>query len=133
MARPEIHAESSARHFGGVAADYLDLHEFMDSSKVAFCDNRHRAMTHNSWFVRSVVPRVFGAARTNSDGRTYSTVEAAERHVAEDFGGYVPGVADYLSEMQMADWMNGPPAQAPSQAKVNAWRRARNRNRNIFD
>lgn len=131
MARPEIHAESSARRFGGVASDYLDLHLFLDSTKAAFADNRHRCLTHNSWFVREVIPRVFGLTRTNSDGRQYSTVEAAEQHVAEDFGGYVPAAADYLSCLQMQDWMNGPPAQAPSQALVNAWRRQRSEERTL--
>lgn len=33
---PYIHAELSAKRFGGVPEDYLDIHELMDSSKAAF-------------------------------------------------------------------------------------------------
>lgn len=59
MAHPITHAESSARRYGGVPEDYLEIHDFMDSSKAAFPDNRHRALTHTSWFI-FVVERVFG-------------------------------------------------------------------------
>lgn len=59
MAKPWIHAESSARKFGGRPEEYLPIHDFMDSSKAVFPDNRHRALTHNSWFI-FVVEKVFG-------------------------------------------------------------------------
>lgn len=59
MAKPIVHARSSARRFGGVAEDYLEIHDLMDSSKSAFPDNRHRALTHNSWFF-FIVERIFG-------------------------------------------------------------------------
>ena len=48
MAKADIHSESSAKKFGGKAEDYLEVHEFMDSSK-AFCsDNRHRTLFHST-------------------------------------------------------------------------------------
>lgn len=59
MAHPVTHAESSARRFGGVPEDYLEIHDLMDSSKSAFPDNRHRALTHNNWFF-FVVEKIFG-------------------------------------------------------------------------
>lgn len=59
MAKPWKHAESSAKRFGGTPEDYIELHDFMDSSKEVFPDNRHRALTHNSWFI-FVVEKVFG-------------------------------------------------------------------------
>ena len=46
--KPIIHAESSARKFGGQPEDYLEIHNFMDSSKSVIADNRHRALTHNT-------------------------------------------------------------------------------------
>lgn len=55
MAKPYIHAESSARRFGGVPKDYLEIHNIMDSSKAVFADNRHRALTHNSWFIGHIL------------------------------------------------------------------------------
>lgn len=50
MAKPYIHAISSAKRFGGKPEDYIEIHNLMDSSKGAIPDNRHRALTHNSWF-----------------------------------------------------------------------------------
>ena len=48
MAKSDIHANSSARKFGGTPSDYIEIHEMIDSSK-AFCsDNRHRVMFHHS-------------------------------------------------------------------------------------
>ena len=40
MAKPWIHAVSSAKRFGGVPDDYLAIHEFMDSSKSTIADMR---------------------------------------------------------------------------------------------
>lgn len=119
MGKPMVHARSSAAKWGGTPEDYLDIHEFMDSSKGAFSDNRHRALTHNSWFVREVIERVFGHERTNSDGRRYSTREIAEQHCIEDFGGYIPTAQDFLGNMAFQGWMGGGAKErAPSQARV---------------
>lgn len=51
MSKPMLHAISSAKKKGGVPEDYLPIHQFMDSSKSTFADNRHRALTHNAWFI----------------------------------------------------------------------------------
>lgn len=59
MSHPLIHAKSSARRFGGIPEDYLEIHDLLDSSKSAFPDNRHRALTHNNWFF-FIVERIFG-------------------------------------------------------------------------
>lgn len=59
MAKPIVHARSSARRFGGQPEDYLAIHDLLDSSKAVFPDNRHRALTHNSWFF-FIVERIFG-------------------------------------------------------------------------
>lgn len=107
MAKPYIHALSSARKHGGVPEDYLEIHNFMDSSKAAMPDNRHRALTHNSWFIGFVLEKVFGTTKTNSEGKVYSVRDIAEEHVLEDFGGrFIPSVPDYLAEMEFKDWMN---------------------------
>jgi hypothetical protein len=46
--KADVHAESSAKKFGGEAGDYQELHEFMDSSKAFLGDNRHRALFHST-------------------------------------------------------------------------------------
>jgi len=91
MAKPLIHAQSSARKFGGQPEDYLEIHDFLDSSKAVFPDNRHRALTHNSWFI-FVVERVFGHTITiktdlpcdNCDGTAATDPMGGQQKVFED-------------------------------------------------
>ena len=108
MSKPFIHAQSSVRRFGGQVSDYLEIHNFMDSSKSVMADNRHRALTHNTWFIATVIERVFGVTIINSDGKEISVRSVAEQHVLEDFGGnFIPTAQDYLQEMDYREWMNG--------------------------
>ena len=106
MAAPQVHAENSALKFGGKAEDYLDIHQFMDSSKSSFSDARHRTVTHNIWFCVNVIPKIFGEQRKNSDKKKYSTKDIAKMHCVEDMG-YVPTIQDYLENMEITDWMKG--------------------------
>lgn len=104
--KPWLHAKSSAQKFGGKSEDYLDIHNFMDSSKAHVPDMRHRAILHSS-FGCFIVEQVFGVTRTNSDGKEYSTRDIAEQHCLEDLG-RIPTVQDYLEGMPMYDWLGGP-------------------------
>lgn len=107
MSKPVVHAASSARRYGGVPEDYLPIHDFMDSSKGAIGDNRHRALTHTTWFLSNVIERVFGHTIVNSNGRQVSTRQIAEDHVLEDYGGrFIPTVQDFFAGMEYASWMN---------------------------
>lgn len=62
MSKAIIHAISSSKRFGGLPEDYLPIHDFMDSSKSVIADNRHRVLTHQSWFIGVDGPleRAFG-------------------------------------------------------------------------
>lgn len=42
------HARISAKKYGGAPQDYQELHDFIDSSKAALGDVRHRALLHNT-------------------------------------------------------------------------------------
>ncbi len=146
MSKPIIHARSSAKKFGGVPEDYLPIHDLMDSSKAVFPDNRHRALTHNSWFF-FVVEKVFGHeirltctfclspdirsshqkdhyARCDKCGdSTYrgkaSVRDVCEQHVLEDFGGkYIPTPGDYLEGMEFKEWMNNGISGAPTSHRL---------------
>ena len=125
MAKPWIHAESSARKFGGKPEDYIEIHNLMDSSKAAFADNRHRALTHNAWFIGTILERIFGVTFENSDGKTVSVRDIGEQHVLEDYGNrYIPTAQDFLAEMNFRNWMNnGLNAAPPSNAIINQERR----------
>ena len=119
MSKPWIHALSSARKFGGKPEDYLDIHNLMDSSKAAIADNRHRALTHNSWFVGTILEQIFGVVRDNSDGKKYSVRDIGEQHVLEDFKGkFIPSPQDYLAEIEFKDWMQNGRGVPPSFSKL---------------
>lgn len=121
MSKPYIHALSSARRFGGTPEDYMDIHNLMDSSKSAIADNRHRALTHNAWFIGFVLEAVFGSTRVNGDDRTYSVRDIGEQHVLEDFQGkFIPTAQDYLSEIEFKDWMQNGHGVPSSYVKVAA-------------
>lgn len=132
MAKPIIHANSSARKFGGKPEDYIEIHMFMDSSKSACPDNRHRALTHNSWFLVNVLERVKFTNScqptsdnrfptiTNSDGKIISVRDIGEQHCLEDFGNrFIPTVQDYFEGMKMELWMNnGAKGTYPTSHKI---------------
>lgn len=119
MSKPYIHALSSVKRHGGVVEDYIEIHNFMDSSKSAIADNRHRALTHNSWFLSVVLERVFGVTITNSDGKVISVRTIGEEHVQEDFGNrFIPSAQDYLQEIEFKPWMQNGLGSPPSFAKV---------------
>lgn len=119
MSKPYIHSVSSAKKFGGVPEDYLDIHNLMDSSKSAMADVRHRTLTHNAWFIGDVVEKVYGSVRTNSDGKVYSVRDIAEQHVLEDYGmRFIPTVQDFLALIPVQDWMNNGKGEGPPSIKL---------------
>jgi len=124
MSKPWLHSLSSARKFGGKPEDYMPIHNLMDSSKGAMPDSRHRALTHNSWFIAPDGPLelIFGVVLKNSDGRDVSVRDIGEQHILEDFGNrFIPTVQDYLGEMEYKVWMNnGSQGSPPSHQKIDA-------------
>lgn len=123
MSKPLLHAKSSARKHGGKWEDYIDIHEFMDSSKSVIADGRHRALSHNTWFISFVIPKIFGEVRVNSDDKEYSVRDICEEHCAEDFRGFVPAASDYLVSMPLEGWMNNGAGTPPP--SVQAYRTTR--------
>jgi hypothetical protein len=120
MSKPIYHAISAAKKWGGKPEDYIDIHNFMDSSKGALPDNRHRALTHNSWFISVVIEKVFGVSFVNSEGKVISTRDVAELHVLQDYNmKYIPTAQDFLQNMAWQEWMdNGKKGFPPSHAKI---------------
>lgn len=119
MSKPYIHAQSSAKKFGGTFEDYLDIHEFLDSSKAVISDNRHRALTHNSWFISVVIPSVFGEVfARKSDGVIISSRDVAELHVLEDYRKrFIPSAHDFLSKIPFENWMQNGEKGSPESYK----------------
>ena len=103
--KPLLHANLSVKKYGGVVEDYLPIHEFIDSSKIAVPDVRHRAMLHSAWGIY-MAERVFGTYMENKDGKRFSVRDIAEEHVIQDLG-FIPTMEDWLKEMPIKGWMSG--------------------------
>ncbi len=125
MSKPYIHAQSSAKRYGGTPEDYLDIHNWFDATKSIIADNRHRALRHHAEGI-FLCEQIFGFTRVNSAGCTYSVRDIGEQHVLEDFGGkFIPTAQDYLQELTFQDWMNNGKGAPPSFAKINEHRKAK--------
>jgi hypothetical protein len=135
MAHSHYHAVSSARRYGGVAEDYLPLHNFLDSSKASWADQRHRAVLHHAFGVfvaeqvigqqeevrllRAALARVPRWAQRLLGLRIPATTpvtlevtggkQVPIRLVAEQHiiedCGFVPSVEDYLQAVPREKWI----------------------------
>jgi hypothetical protein len=114
MAHPCSHAESSARRFGGVAEDYIAIHNWFDATKELVADFRHRALRHHTQGIFEC-ERVFGLTITNSDGKKVPVRVIAEQHIKEDFGGFIPTPQDWLKAIPRESWMQPNPAYSRAQ------------------
>ncbi len=61
--KPQIHSKNSAHKFGGQESDYIQIHNFFDSTKAHEASMRHRAIYHNSFGIFQA-ERLFGYPRT---------------------------------------------------------------------
>ena len=103
--KPYLHGRIHAKKYGGTPEDYADIDDFIDSSKAAVPDVRHRAILHSA-FGCFVVERTFGRTRINSDGKEYSPRDVAEDHILQDLG-FIPTMEQYLNNMTVQPWMSG--------------------------
>jgi len=105
MAHPLEHARSSARRFGGVAGDYLRIHQWFDESKAIIADVRHRALRHHAEGI-FLVERIFGVTIQNSQGKDVPVRYIGEQHVREDLG-RIPSFQDWANNIKLEPWMYG--------------------------
>ena len=103
--KPLIHAKSSVRKYGGAIEDYLPIHNWMDSTKSAYADLRHRAILHSAFGIY-LAEQVFGVYIKNAQGKDVSVRDVAEDHVIEDLG-FIPSMENYLQNMTIQPWMSG--------------------------
>jgi hypothetical protein len=107
MANPLIHSQSSVKRWGGNVSDYIQIHELIDSPKATMNNNASRALTHNTWFAYTIIPKIFGYNIKNSDGKSVDTVDIAMLHILEDFKmRFLPTPQDYLKHLQVQSWMS---------------------------
>jgi hypothetical protein len=105
MSNPLVHAERSAKRWGGKAEDYLAIHQWFDATKAHLPDNRHRMILHNGFGIM-LAEQVFGLAITNSDSKRVFVREIGQQHILEDLG-WVPSLAECLQELPLRLWMAG--------------------------
>ena len=118
MPKPHIHSDYDVKKYGGVASDYNHIHELLDSSKATIADGRHRALTHNAWFIGTILPRIFGETFVNSDGKTVSTRDIGENHCMMDYGWkFIPSAQDWLEGIPWQDWHNNGRGEPPPSAR----------------
>ena len=108
--KPLDHAHLSVKRYGGRYEDYVDIHEFLDMTKAAHPDMRHRAILHNSMGPYIAV-RVFGGYIENSGGRVCDVRQIVEDHIMEDLG-RIPTISQFLdliptSEMAKFSYRKG--------------------------
>jgi hypothetical protein len=102
---PIVHARLSAKKYGGKPECYLEIHNFLDSTKSAMADIRHRAILHNS-FGCFIAEKIFGTVIVNSDGKEVPVRSIAEDHIVEDIG-FIPSIEKWLSGIPHEPWMAG--------------------------
>jgi hypothetical protein len=105
MSNPPVHAERSAKKWGGVADDYWEIQAWFDATKAHCADNRHRLLLHNSFGIL-LAEQVFGPAILNSAGRRVFARDLGAMHVMDDLG-FIPTVAQCLAHTPCEPWMSG--------------------------
>ena len=105
MAHPWQHAKSSARKFGGVATDYLEIHEWFDETKAWIGHSKHRIFRHHSEGIFECEKK-FGIMITNSDNKDVYVRYVGEQHVKEDCNGYIPSAKEWVDNINTpTQWM----------------------------
>lgn len=95
--KPWLHAKNSVRRYGGKIEDYIEIHDFFDSTKAAYANIKHRSILHNTFGI-FIVEKIFGKIIINSDGKEVSVRDIGEDHVVEDLG-FIPTLEKWLSNM----------------------------------
>lgn len=95
--KPLQHAQISAKAYGGCWTDYIEVHNFLDSSKAASAHFKHRFLLHHAEGIELGV-RIFGETIMNSDNLAISTKSILTEHLIEDVGRVV-AVEDWAQSL----------------------------------
>jgi len=95
---PYKHSLDSVKKFGGIWEDYIEIHNFLDSSKLHLATWQHRAVLHSTFGV-GICEQVFGPVITNSEGKIVEVRYIAIQHIIDDCG-KVPTIQDWLHDLK---------------------------------
>jgi hypothetical protein len=109
-----FHAVSAAHKWGGTPELYIEVEEFIDSSKKIIGDARHRSIYHHTegvWLCQRIFGRTLSVRRMDAQTGCFSAKLVpvrlvAERHILEDLG-RLPSPKDYIDGMILEPWMSG--------------------------
>jgi hypothetical protein len=104
MSNPYYHSVSTAKRFGGVAEDFLELHEWFDRGKASQPDFKHRCLSHHAQGIFDAT-QVFGKTLTLSTGVKVPVRLVGEQHVLEDLG-FIPTLQDWMELLTAKRWMS---------------------------
>ena len=107
MAHPIVHAKSSAKKFGGVWEEYIEIHNWFDETKSWVGSSYHRMFRHHSEGIFECEKK-FGMSFINSDGKTVYVRYVGEQHVKEDCYNYIPSAREWIQALESKEkpmWM----------------------------
>ena len=78
--KPLQHAQISAKTYGAVWTNYIEIHNFLDSSKAACAYFKYRFLLHPAEGIDLAV-RLFGKELTNNNGQTNSIRQILTNHL----------------------------------------------------
>lgn len=95
--KPLQHAQISQKNHGGTWQDYIEIHNFLDSSKASCAHFKHRFFLHHVEGVELGV-KLFGQSVVNSDEKPIETRQLLTEHLIEDVGTLVT-VEDWARDL----------------------------------
>src|SRR5205823_318136 len=99
MSNPLVHAERSAKKWGGTPELYLPVHRWFDASRATIPDNRHRMLLHHSFGIL-LAEQVFGSAIQLDNGRRVFVRDIGVQHVVDDLG-FLPTPTQCLAQLEV--------------------------------
>ena len=93
------HSQLSQKKFGGKPEDYIQIHKFLDSSKLFYYHVKHRLLLHNLYGIE-LCCELLGDVLLNSDGKNVVVRDIAAEHCKEDLSGVVPSLNDWLKDFK---------------------------------
>lgn len=109
--KPLMHALISVKKFGGVPADYIEIHDWFDQTKAHIADARHRLVLHNAFGIflceqvhGEIVQMPNGSFKrmpyiTISTGKQVCVRDIAEQHVLDDLGA-IPSLSECFATIE---------------------------------
>lgn len=83
--KPLQHAQISQKTHGGCWRDYIEVHNFLDSSKATCAHFKHRFLLHHVEGIELAV-KICGQKLANRDHKTIETRQILTEHLIEDLG-----------------------------------------------